>query len=81
MRQVQIPEEVDQGVEVFRQADLVTGQRKFWLIQDDSRCLPIEDHSIDVVVDWTPPYYDNVQYGNLSAFFRVWLNRLLPEEN
>ena len=76
---VQIPEEVDQGVEVFRQADLVTGQRKFWLIQDDSRCLPIEDHSIDVVVT-DPPYYDNVQYGNLSAFFRVWLNRLLPEE-
>ena len=42
-------------------------------------CLPIEDHSVDAVVT-DPPYYDNVQYGNLSAFFRVWLNRLLPEE-
>ena len=76
---VYIPDEVDQGIEVFSQADLVAGQRKFWLIQDDSRSLPMEDHSIDVVVT-DPPYYDNVQYGNLSAFFRVWLNRLLPGE-
>ena len=76
---VPIPGELDQGVEVFNQADLVAGQRRFWIIQGDSRCLPIADDSVDVVAT-DPPYYDNVQYGNLSAFFRVWLNRLLPEE-
>lgn len=36
--------------------------------------LPLEDHSIDaVIVD--PPYYDAIQYGDLSDFFYVWLKR------
>jgi len=29
-----------------------------------------------VVTD--PPYYDSVQYSDLSNFFRVWLRRFLP---
>lgn len=36
--------------------------------------LPLDDHSIDaVIVD--PPYYDAIQYGDLSDFFYVWLKR------
>ena len=75
---VKIPGEADEGVEVFNQDDLSNGQRRFWLIQGDSRTLPITNDSIDMVVT-DPPYYDSVQYGDLAAFFRVWLARLLPE--
>lgn len=40
----------------------------------DATDLPIEDGSIHtVVID--PPYYDNVQYAELSDFFYVWLKR------
>jgi DNA modification methylase len=76
---VRIPGEVDDGVEVFNQAGLTSGQRRFWLIQGDSQSLPIDSNSIDMIVT-DPPYYDSVQYGNLAAFFRVWLERLLPDE-
>ncbi len=76
---VKIPGEVDGGVEVFSQADLDAGRQKFWLVHGDSRQMPLDDHSIDLIVT-DPPYYDSVQYSNLAAFFRVWLARLLPGE-
>ena len=76
---VPIPGEIDSGVEVFNQSELKDGSQKFWLIHGDSRNLPIEDHTVDLVVT-DPPYYDNVQYSNLAAFFRVWLPHLLPRE-
>ena len=75
---VKIPGEADDGIEVFDQAGLEDGQRRFWLIQGDSQSLPIASDSVDMVVT-DPPYYDSVQYGNLAAFFRVWLTRLLPD--
>ena len=77
--QVKIAGEVDGGAEAFDAADITRGRNKFWLIQGDSRNLPIEDCSVDLVVT-DPPYYDNVQYSDLAAFFRVWLSRLLPGE-
>jgi putative DNA methylase len=76
---VKIPGEVDGGVEVFSQADLTTDRQAFWLIHGDSRALPIDNHSVDLIVT-DPPYYDSVQYSDLAAFFRVWLARLLPDE-
>ena len=75
---VKIAGEADDGIEVFDQAELSDGERRFWLIQGDSQSLPITSDSIDMVVT-DPPYYDNVQYGNLAEFFRVWLTRLLPD--
>jgi adenine-specific DNA methylase len=36
--------------------------------------LPFEDDSFDAVIT-DPPYYDSVQYGDLSDFFYVWLKR------
>jgi adenine-specific DNA methylase len=50
--------------------------------QGDASDLPYQDRSIHaVVVD--PPYYDNVQYAELSDFFYVWQKRtvghLYPE--
>ena len=76
---VKIPGETDGGTEVFNQADIAHGRNRFWLIQGDSRQLPLADGSVDLVVT-DPPYYDNVQYSDLAAFFRVWLARLLPDE-
>ena len=76
---VKIPGEADDGVEVFSQTDLMCDRSRFWLIQGDSQRLPLDDHSVDVIVT-DPPYYDSVQYSNLAAFFRVWLTRLLPDE-
>ena len=77
--QVKIVGEMDGGVEVSNTAGVSRGRNSFWLIQGDSRNLPIEDGSVDLVVT-DPPYYDNVQYSDLAAFFRVWLSRLLPGE-
>lgn len=76
---VKIPGEVDGGIEVFNQADLIRDRQKFWLIHGDSRNLPVDDHSVDLIVT-DPPYYDSVQYSDLATFFRVWLARLLPDE-
>ena len=70
--------ETDEGEEVFNQTDLVSGNSRFWVMQHDSQNLPIASQSVDMVVT-DPPYYDNVQYANLGAFFRVWLSRLLPD--
>lgn len=41
--------------------------------------LDIETESIDcVVID--PPYYDNVQYGELLDFYYVWLREVLSDD-
>jgi DNA modification methylase len=77
---IKIPGELDGGIEAHDQTSLMATQRQaFWLIHGDSRDLPIDDHTVDFVVT-DPPYYDNVQYSDLAAFFRVWLARLLPTE-
>lgn len=76
---VEIPGEWDGGVEVNNQADLAKGSHHFWLIHGDSSQLPVDNDSVDFVVT-DPPYYNNVQYSDLAAFFRVWLAHLLPDE-
>ena len=75
---VSIREERDAGEEVFRQSDLATHGHRFLVLQRDSRCLPLADDSIDIVVT-DPPYFDSVQYADLASFFRVWLARLVPD--
>ena len=57
-------------------ADAVDGG--FWLYQGSAINLPLPNNFADAVVT-DPPYYDSVQYSDLSAFFRVWLESLLPE--
>ena len=76
---VSIPGEFDSGVEVSHQSDLKDERQRFLLIHGDSKDLPIADGSVDLIVT-DPPYYNNVQYSNLAAFFRVWLPHLLPGE-
>ena len=51
-----------------RAADLVEVHNR------DAADLPLSDRSVQAVV-MDPPYYDNVQYAELSDFFYVWLKR------
>ncbi len=51
-----------------RAADLVEVHNR------DAADLPLADRSMQAVV-MDPPYYDNVQYAELSDFFYVWLKR------
>lgn len=74
---VPVPNEQDVGLEVSTAAELSLEPRRFLLLQSSSVVLPIETASIDAVVT-DPPYFDSIQYGDLSAFFRVWLRQLLP---
>ena len=75
--QVKISGEVDGGLEVFSSPGIAQGRNKFWLIHGDSRNLPIADNSVDLVVT-DPPYYDNVQYSDLAAFFRYGYQDCFP---
>ena len=70
--------ETDAGNEVSAQSGLKPEGGSFWVMQRDSRSLPLADGSVDVVVT-DPPYYNSVQYADLASFFRVWLARLLPD--
>jgi len=44
------------------------------VVQGSALRLPYDDDSFDAVIT-DPPYYDSVQYGDLSDFFYVWLKR------
>lgn len=79
IEKVQIKGETDSGIEVFEASELATGKKKFFLFHGDARSMPIDSNFVDLIAT-DPPYYDNVQYSNLAAFFRVWLKRLLPDE-
>ena len=44
------------------------------VLRGDAQQLAFPDGTFDaVIVD--PPYYDAIQYGDLSDFFYVWLKR------
>ncbi len=71
--------EFDLGQE-FQSLDGFTGKtRSFMVKQNDSSVLPLPDQAIDYVVT-DPPYFDNVQYSDLSHFFRCWLRWFLPDQ-
>lgn len=77
-KKVSIAGEVDQGVEVSDWKGLTSGTRRFMLLHADAGSVSIPPGLVDFVVT-DPPYYDSVQYGDLSNFFRVWLEVLFPE--
>lgn len=52
----------------------IAGDNPARVQRGDAQSLPFPDGSFDaVIVD--PPYYDAIQYGDLSDFFYVWLKR------
>jgi putative DNA methylase len=77
-RFVSIPGERDGGEEVDSPAQLAQGSRRFYLLQGSATRLPVATGSVDAVVT-DPPYYDSIQYGDLAAFFRVWLRQFVPD--
>jgi putative DNA methylase len=74
---VEITGERDLGTEVADFAELRHGSHRFLLRQGSSTHLDLPDDSVDAIVT-DPPYFDSVQYSDLSAFFRVWLRQMLP---
>jgi adenine-specific DNA methylase len=56
------------------------GKSKMFIVdQQDSSHLTLPNQSVDFVVT-DPPYYDSVQYSDLSHFFRCWLQWFLPTD-
>jgi len=78
-REVQVRGEVDSATIVRDWQALRKGPRRALLIQGDAGRVELPRGLADYAVT-DPPYYDSVQYGDLSAFFRVWLRAMLPED-
>lgn len=78
-KKVHIQGEVDGGEPVYDWKALSEGERRFLVLQRDAAALDIPKEIVDYVVT-DPPYYDSVQYSDLSNFFRVWLSLFLPHE-
>ena len=71
--------ELDVGQEYETLNEFTGKTRSFMVRQNDSSALPLPDQTIDYVVT-DPPYFDNVQYSDLSHFFRCWLRWFLPDQ-
>lgn len=71
--------ELDVGQEYESLAEFTGNIRSFIVRQNDSSMLPLPDQTVDYVVT-DPPYFDNVQYSDLSHFFRCWLRWFLPDQ-
>ena len=78
-RKVAILGEVDGGKEVAAPEAVRDEERSFFVAQCDSTRMPLRDRLVDFVVT-DPPYFDSVQYSDLSHFFRAWLRWFLPQE-
>ena len=76
---VPIPGEIDAGESVGNWEEIPGGKRKFLVLQGDSASLETPKEVADFIVT-DPPYFNSVQYSDLSRFFRVWLSVLLPDE-
>lgn len=77
---VNIEGEIDRGIQCADISNLNNVPRGFFIKQADSSKFSLPKKSVDFIVT-DPPYFDNVQYSDLSNFFRVWLQHLLPNES
>jgi putative DNA methylase len=78
-RKVTVLGETDSGLQSRNVSEFAGKTRRFIVEQRDSSKMPLPDRSVDFVVT-DPPYFDSVQYSDLSHFFRVWLQWFLPDE-
>jgi putative DNA methylase len=69
---------IKRNVKVSKFEDLV-GKGTHMVVTGSSHSLEIPDNSVSAVIT-DPPYGSNVQYGELSHFWLVWLNRELDLE-
>ncbi|RLM63875.1 hypothetical protein DVK05_13270 [Halorubrum sp. Atlit-8R] len=63
----------------YIQNESVSEDRLHSLQSKTSERLDEPDQSVDYVIT-DPPYYDNVQYSELSDYFYVWLHQALKED-
>lgn len=59
--------------------ETITAERVTALHCKTAELMEEEDESVDYVIT-DPPYYDNVQYSELSDYFYVWLRECLHNE-
>ncbi|MGD0651448.1 MAG: hypothetical protein ABSA97_09975 [Verrucomicrobiia bacterium] len=78
-RKVAILGETDCGFECSHVSEFKGKTRRFISEQRDSSKIPLANSSVDFVIT-DPPYFDSVQYSDLSHFFRVWLQWFLPDQ-
>jgi adenine-specific DNA methylase len=64
---------------IYIQNESVKEERLSGLKCKTAERLDEEDESIDYVIT-DPPYYDNVQYSELSEYFYVWMRQLLADK-
>lgn len=62
----------------FVQNESVKESRRKTLECKTSERLDLDDKSVDFVIT-DPPYYDNVQYSELSGYFYSWLHQVLAD--
>ncbi len=77
-KEIAVLGESDSGASASSFDALRSSTKATLLIQQDASKLPLPDDSIDHVVT-DPPYFDSVQYSDLSHFFRAWLKWFLPD--
>ena len=64
--------------ELFCMRELAKVRWPASVTRGDAGRLPYKDATFDAVVT-DPPYYDSIYYADLSAFFYVWLRRILGD--
>jgi len=77
-RAISIPGERVDGRLAKNFHELARTEKNALLLCQSSEDLPLPDRSVDTVIT-DPPYFDNVQYGELSDFFYVWLRQFLKD--
>jgi SAM-dependent methyltransferase len=58
----------------------ITGKATCWLLTQSAHELKLPDRSVDAVIT-DPPFGGNVQYGELSDFYLVWIKEFLGLKN
>ncbi|MFX0095920.1 MAG: DUF1156 domain-containing protein, partial [Candidatus Hodarchaeota archaeon] len=62
---------------IQKQAKILT-QKPAIVACADAKALPYPDNYFDAIIT-DPPYYDSVNYSDLSDFYYVWLKRMIGE--
>ncbi len=73
---ISLPHERIEGHLARSFSELLSPRKNALVLCQNSEDLPIPSNSVDAVIT-DPPYFDNVQYGELSDFFYVWLRLAL----